>query len=563
MIDLAICKRFPQKGGNAVGTFQLWWNRLCQWSEDIKRLLLFAQYNPKTAATESQAPPGKTGPSTPPPTPSTSSRQKVGLVLGPLLFLIVLLGPSPEGMSSQAQGVLACTLWVSTWWITEAIPIPATSLLPIVLFPLTGSLELGETTASYGDPTIFLFMGGFMIALTMERWNLHKRIALNIISWIGTHPQRLILGSMVATGFLSMWISNTATAMMMVPIGMAVISHVAESFKKNGDAEVDTTPGRFPFGTAMMLGIAYSASIGGLGTLIGTPPNAIFAAQVNQIFGVQISFATWMLFGVPVVIVLLGLTWWYLVKVAYPMNFDNVPGGREIIDKEKESLGTATYEEKMVFIVFTLTALAWITREFILKPLIPGIDDTVIAIAAAVILFLIPSRNHPGTFLLEWDTAKNIPWGILLLFGGGLAIAAGITGSGLDRWIGEQLTLLEGLNFLLVLIVVTTLVIFLTEITSNTATATMMYPIMAAFAGAMQVHPYGLMVAAGVAASCAFMLPVATPPNAVVFGSGSVRIQDMAKAGFWLNLLGVIVVSLAVYFLLPAVWGIDLLTPMK
>ncbi|PTX59066.1 sodium-dependent dicarboxylate transporter 2/3/5 [Melghirimyces profundicolus] len=547
-----------------MSTLRLWWHRLWQWNEEAKQLLRF------TAAPSGEPGPeggrissGGTRAQTRPPTPGYTPRQKVGLILGPLLFFLALFGFSPEGMTDQARAVLACTLWISTWWITEAIPIPATSLLPVVLFPLTGALEVDKATAAYGDPTIFLFMGGFMIALTMERWNLHKRIALNIIAWIGTQPGRLVLGSMVATGFLSMWISNTATAMMMVPIGMAVISHVAESFRREGHGEVDTTPGRFPFGTAMMLGIAYSASIGGLGTLIGTPPNAIFAAQVNKLFGVEISFATWMLFGVPLVILLLAVAWWYLIKVAYPMNFDNIPGGKEIIQREQRALGATTYEEKAVFTVFALTALAWITRDFLLKKWIPGIDDTVIAISAAAVLFLIPSRNRPGVFLLNWDTAKNLPWGILLLFGGGLSIAAGITESGLDKWIGKQLISLEGLNYLLILALVTALVIFLTEITSNTATATMMFPIMAAFAGAMQVHPYGLMVAAGIAASCAFMLPVATPPNAVVFGSGSVRIQDMARTGLWINLFSILLITLAVYLLLPNLWGIDLMSPMK
>ncbi|GGA34760.1 sodium-dependent dicarboxylate transporter SdcS [Kroppenstedtia guangzhouensis] len=539
---------------------QLWWNHLWVWNDDVKRLFRMT-VGVRTASSSSPGGETKRLASTPGPSRPYNRRQLIGLILGPLLFIITFLFIHPEGMSSQAQAVLASTLWIAVWWITEAIPIPATSLLPIILFPLTGALEAGPTTSAYGDPNIFLFMGGFMIALTMERWNLHRRIALTIISWVGTQPQRLVLGSMVATGFLSMWISNTATAMMMVPIGMAVINHVGESFKKS-DPLVDTTKGNFPFGTAMMLGIAYAASIGGLGTLIGTPPNAIFAAQVKQIFDVEISFATWMLFGVPVVIVLLFFTWWYLVKVAYPMKYDEIPGGGAIISQEKKSLGAPSAEEKAVFVVFILTALAWIFRDLILKKFIPGIDDTVIAISAALVLFLIPSRNHPGEFLLNWDTAKNLPWGVLLLFGGGLAIAAGIVGSELDKWIGLQLIQLDGMNFLLILVVVIALVIFLTEITSNTATATMMYPIMASFAAALSVHPYGLMVAAGLAASCAFMLPVATPPNAVVFGSGWVRIEQMAKAGFWLNLISIAVITVAVYFLLPMVWRIDLMTPM-
>lgn len=544
-----------------MDTVQHIWNRLWKWNDQVKEVFRFfsglnsqVSENAEERDEKSSSTPHNEKP------PAYTHRQWIGLVLGPLLFLVTMLWISPEGMSSQAQAVLACTLWISTWWITEAIPIPATSLLPIVLFPLTGALEIGEATSSYGDPTIFLFMGGFMIALTMEKWNLHKRIALTIISWVGTQPSRLLLGSMIATGFLSMWISNTATAMMMVPIGMAITAHVAASLKDN--PSIDTSPGKFPFGTAMMLGIAYSASIGGLGTLIGTPPNAIFAAQVKKIFGVEISFASWMLVGVPLVILLLGVTWFYLVKIAYPTPIKDLPGGKAIIQKEKSSLGSTTFEEKAVFTVFVLTALAWITRDLILKNFIPGIDDTIIAIGAAVILFLIPARNHPGTFILDWNTAKNLPWGILLLFGGGLAIAAGITGSGLDKWIGQQLIMLEGMNFILILLLVTTLVIFLTEITSNTATATMMYPIMASFAAALGVHPYPLMVAAGLAASCAFMLPVATPPNAVVFGSGSVRIDDMARTGFWLNLLSILVITIVVYFLLPTVWGIDLMKPM-
>ncbi|MFC4076115.1 SLC13 family permease [Salinithrix halophila] len=493
--------------------------------------------------------------------PFYSRRQRAGLLLGPFLFLLTLLVFSPEGMSPAAQKVLACTLWISVWWITEAIPIPATSLLPIILFPLTGALEIGETTSAYGDPNIFLFLGGFMIALTMEKWNLHKRMALGIISRIGTQPQQLILGSMVATSFLSMWISNTATAMMMAPIGMAVTEHFAAS-KKSGNLPKNGKDD-FPFGTAMMLGIAYSASIGGLGTLIGTPPNAIFAAQAEKLFNVEISFATWMLFGIPLVVVMLASTWFYLVKVAYPMPIKPISGGRTIIQQEKNALGRISPEEKAVLTVFILTALSWMTKDLLLKKMLPGIDDTVIAIGAALLLFLIPSRRKPGQSLLDWDTAKNIPWGILLLFGGGLALAAGITRSGLDKWIGEQLTVLSGLNILLILVVVITLVNFLTEVTSNTATATMMFPIMAAFAVTLGIHPYGLMVPAGIAASCAFMLPVATPPNAVVFASGSVRIGQMVRTGLWLNLVSILLITVAVYFLLPVVWGFDLMSPLK
>ncbi|MGI6128412.1 MAG: SLC13 family permease, partial [Planifilum sp.] len=292
--------------------------------------------------------------------PFYTRRQRAGLILGPALFIITLFFLSPEEMSYEAKAVLASTLWIATWWITEAIPIPATSLLPVVLFPLTGALGTGDTTASYGDPTIFLFMGGFMLALAMERWNLHKRIALNIISLVGTSTERIVLGTMAATGFLSMWISNSATAMMMMPIGLAIIYQLAESLKD--DPSVDTSPGKFNFGKSLMLGIAYSASIGGIGTLIGTPPNAILAATVRKMFGVEISFAQWMLFAVPMVILLLGLTWFYLVKVAFPMDLKNIPGGREVIQAEKQALGPLSPEERWVGIVFFLAAVAWIFR---------------------------------------------------------------------------------------------------------------------------------------------------------------------------------------------------------
>ncbi|WP_077328098.1 SLC13 family permease [Virgibacillus siamensis] len=482
--------------------------------------------------------------------------QLIGLFLGPALFVLTLLFFQPEGLNDASQAILASTIWIAVWWITEALPIPVTSLLPIILFPLTGGLDIGATTSSYGDDTIFLFMGGFMIALAMEKWNLHKRIALSIISIIGTNTERIILGFMVATGFLSMWISNTATAMMMVPIGLAIIYQVSESLKD--DDSIDTSKENFGFGKALMLSIAYSASLGGIGTLIGTPPNTVLAGAISNLYGVELSFAKWMLFGVPIAWIFIFITWFYLVKIAHPMKLKELPGGREVIQSEKEKLGAPSFEEKAVFVVFVAAALSWISRSFLLVEINENINDAIIAMTAAVILFIIPAKNKKGDHLLDWDTAVKLPWGILLLFGGGLAIAAGFKNSGLSKWIGEQLSVLEGINIFIILLAVTALVIFLTEITSNTATASMMYPIMASLAAALGVHPFAVMIAAGVAASCAFMLPVATPPNAVVFGSGYLRIPDMAKAGFALNIIGIILVSLAVYFLLPAVWGLEL-----
>ncbi|AKG05170.1 anion transporter [Salimicrobium jeotgali] len=489
--------------------------------------------------------------------PSYSKVQWIGLIIGPLLFVLTLLFFQPEGMSDDAQAVLASTLWVASWWMTEAAPIPLTSLLPIILFPLTGGLGMDETASSYGDDTIFLFMGGFMIALAMEKWNLHKRIALSIILVIGTNTERIILGFMVATGFLSMWISNTATAMMMVPIGLAIIYQVSEQLKD--DDSIDTSKENFGFGKALMLGIAYSASIGGVSTLIGTPPNTAFAAIAGDLYGVEISFARWMLFGVPVAWAFLFIAWFYLIKVAYPLKLKTLPGGRDVIKKEKDAIGRAGFEEKVILVVFVLAAFSWITRSFLLQEFVnENINDAVIALTASVILFIIPAKNEKGGRILDWDTAVKLPWGILLLFGGGLAIAGGFSASGLSEWLGNQLTILEGVNLFVVLLAVTVMVIFLTEITSNTATANMMYPIMASLAVALGVHPYAVMIAAGVASSSAFMLPVATPPNAVVFGSGYLRIPDMAKAGIALNFVGVIIVTLAVYFWLPVAWGIDL-----
>ncbi|WP_170006454.1 SLC13 family permease [Bacillus fonticola] len=524
------------------------WGKMWEWHDDIKSLFRLLAPSTGTGGGSSKAT-SSTQPNPEPNKRKLSTRQLTGLWLGPVLFLAILLFLRPEDLSPEAVGVLASTAWIATWWITEAIPIPATSLLPIVLFPLTGAMTDGVTSA-YGDPNIFLFMGGFVIAIAMEKWNLHKRIALNIILVVGTSTSRLVLGFMVATGFLSLWISNTATAMMMMPIALAVIAHVSSSLKVEGT--------QTNFGKALMLAVAYSASIGGLGTLIGTPPNAILASTVNELYGIEISFATWMLFGVPIAVILLAFTWFYLVRVAFPLKIKELPGGKGVILDQRKQLGAMSYEEKWVMFVFVAAAFSWITRSFFLNNFLPTLNDTIIAITFAVLLFLLPSRAAADGRIVNWDDAKKLPWGILLLFGGGLAIAAGFRDTGLAVWIGDQLTGLAAVPFIFIIAAVTFLVLFLTEITSNTATGTMMMPIMASLALAIDVHPYTLMVAAGVAASCAFMLPVATPPNAIVFGSGYIEIQDMVKAGFWINIVSALVITVMVYFLLGAVWGIDI-----
>ena len=484
---------------------------------------------------------------------SYSRAQIVGLILGPLLFVLTLLFFSPEGLSSEARAVLAVTLWVATWWITEAIPIPATSLLPIFLLPVTGALDSGTVTSSYGADIIFLFLGGFFIATAMEKWNLHKRIAMAIIAFIGTSTQRILLGFMVATAFLSMWVSNTAAVMMMVPMGLAITAQVASALK--GRPEENEIP---KFEKALIFGIGYAGTIGGLGTLIGTPPNIILAAQVQELFDVEISFAGWMLIAVPIVAILTVTTWLYLGKSAFKMSIKGLPGGKEVIQKERKALGKMIFEEKVVAAVFVFAAFMWITREFIWVSIMPDLKDGMIAILATSFLFAIPTKKKIGSRILDWEDSKEIPWGVLLLFGGGLAIAAGFRQTGLSEWIGTQLTVLDGFHILVIITLSTFLVLALTEITSNTATATMILPVLASLALALQIHPFALMVPAAMAANCAFMLPVGTPPNAIIFGTGKIRIVEMVKVGFYINIFALILIVAVVYYLMPLAWGIDL-----
>ncbi|MCF2585763.1 MULTISPECIES: SLC13 family permease [Brevibacterium] len=487
--------------------------------------------------------------------PGYTPARLTGLFLGPLLFTLTLVFFKPDGLSSEAQAVLASTLWVATWWITEAIPIPATSLLPVVLFPLTRALDGDSVVAAYGNDIIFLFIGGFTLAIAMEKWNLHQRIALSIVAAIGTSPRRIVLGFMVATGFLSMWVSNTAATMMMIPVGLAVAYQAARSLR--GGEYQDELP---KFEKSIIFGIGYAATVGGLGTLIGTPPLAVLSATVGELFDETISFAQWMLFGVPIVVILLTLTWLYLTGVKFKVRFKQLPGGEELIRDEKAALGKMSSQEKTVLCVFIGVAFMWVTRSFIWEDLLPGISDGVIGIMGAIVLFTLPSRGTQEKRILRWEDSTKIPWGILLLFGGGLAIAAGFVDSGLSEWIGEQLRTLDGINIFLVIVISTALVLFLTEITSNAATATMILPVMAAFALALGIHPYALMVPCAMAANCAFMLPVGTPPNAIMFGTGKITILEMVRTGFWINILALAFIIAAVFLVLPWLWGIDLLS---
>ena len=475
--------------------------------------------------------------------------KNIGLILGPLAFILVLLFFNPEGLTIEAKAVLASTIWIAIWWITEAIPIAVTALLPIILFPLTGGLDLTLTTASFGHKYVFLYVGGFIIAIAIQKWNLHKRIALNIIRVIGTDVVKIILGFMIATAFMSMWISNTATAVMMLPIAMAIVAQL----KDNPNTIEDENE---IFGKALMLGIAYSASIGGLSTLIGTPPNLVLAGVVEETFGYEITFSEWFKFGFPISIILLFICWKYITGIAFKFKQKDFPGGRQEIKNQLKKLGKISYEEKLVAIVFSLTAFAWVTRDYLLKILIPVIDDTIIAMASAIIIFLLPTKDRKRR-LLNWEEAVKLPWGILLLFGGGMALAAGFKESGLALWIGNQMTLLDGISLFLLVFILITSVNFLTEITSNLATTAMLLPILYPMAINIDVHPFILMVSTTLAASCAFMLPVATPPNAVVFGSGYLRIPDMVKIGLWMNIISIIILTFFVFYLLPILWDFD------
>jgi sodium-dependent dicarboxylate transporter 2/3/5 len=486
-------------------------------------------------------------------------RAKVGLPLGPLLFVAVLAAPSPDGLTYAGQAVAATTAWVATWWVTEPVPIPATSLLPLVLFPATGAVSTEDAASPYASSIIFLFIGGFLIAVAIQRWGLHRRIALRAIAAIGAKPDRIVLGFMASTGFLSMWVSNTATVVMMTPIGLAVVTQVSGTVEGT-DADIPVERGEFNFGTALMLCIAYSASVGGVGTLIGTPPNVVFAGAATEIYGQDISFLDWMLYGVPVAVVGVLGVWLYVTKVALPPRVDSVPGGTSLVDDELDALGAMSREEKLVLVVFGATAAAWILRSFVINRFLPAVDDSTVAIAGALLLFLVPARDDDGkrTALLDWTTALEIPWGIVLLFGGGLSVASAFDSTGLAGWIGGLLVGLEGVSVAVLVVVVVALTITLTEVTSNTATTAMLMPVLASLAVGVSVHPYGVMIAGATAASFAFMLPVATPPNAVVFGSGYITMPQMVRVGLILNVLGAVLIVLVSLTWLPFAWGIDL-----
>ncbi len=491
-------------------------------------------------------------------------RHRFGLFLGPILFVAVLV--TLEGcLGREACRVAAVAVLMATWWICESIPLAATSLIPLAAFPLMKIVPAREVAASYASPEIYLFMGGFFIAVAMQRWDLHRRIALWIVHIVGVKGDRIILGFMVSTAFLSMWISNTAATMMMLPIGVAVIMTL------EAHARSSETFGSFRI--VLMLSIAYAANIGGIGTLIGTPPNIVFAAQVRSLFpeAGEISFVRWMSVGLPLVIVFIPLTWIFLTKIVFRgAHIDIGTGGSEVISEQRSKLGRITTGEKRTLIVFVLTVLAWITRGDIrlgsvtlygwasVMSLGEYIHDSTIAIAAAIALFVLPVDWKRGIFVLNWKAAREIPWGILILFGGGIALGRGFSQSGLAARIAGGMDLASAAPLVLIVILIALLVTFLTEVTSNTAIATIFLPILAATAVGLGLHPFLMMIPATISASCAFMLPVATPPNAIVFSSGFVPMTGMVRAGIFMNLIGVVLVTLVLYLLVIPIFGISL-----
>ncbi len=487
------------------------------------------------------------------PEPRPPAYRMAGLVVGAAAFAVMLYLPAPDGMTEAAWRVAATAALMAIWWLSEALPVPATALVPLAAFPLLGVVPVEAAAAPYANPLIFLFLGGFLIALGFERWNLHRRIALAILGRFGARPAMLIAGFMAATAGLSMWVSNTATAVMMLPIGLSVIRLL------HGDG-IGAMPPREDrnFAIALLLGIAYGASIGGLGTLIGTPPNAFLAAYMADTYGVTVGFGQWMLLGLPLVFVMLPLAWLVLTRLVYPVGSGPIEGAEQVIRSEIYTLGRPSRQEKRVAAIFVATAALWIFRP-VIEAAAPGIglSDPVIAILGAFALFVTPADLRRGEFLLDWAWARRLPWGVLILFGGGLSLASAIGESGLAGWIGETMTGAAGWPLLALVGVIVAAVVFLTEITSNTATAAVFLPLAAAFAVSISVDPFMLAVPVALAASCAFMMPVATPPNAIVFSSGHLTIPQMARAGLVLNLLAIMLIVWIGYSLVIIVFGVE------
>ncbi|MBX2859565.1 MAG: SLC13 family permease [Cellvibrionaceae bacterium] len=470
--------------------------------------------------------------------------------LAPIIAAGMMVFGPPDSLQQPAWLVAACMLIMALWWMTEVVPVAVTALLPILLFPLMGVSDLKTTTANYAHPIIYLFLGGFLLAQAIEKWNLHRRIALTILAAAGGNARSLMGGFMLTSALLSMWISNTATTMMLLPVGLAIIAVIGETVTHISEREHQH------FQKALLLSIAYSATLGGVATLIGTPPNAFMAAFIAEQYNIDIAFSSWILVGLPVTLIMLPLVWWYLSKFAFPFNFQTSEHTRRTLTAMKDELGPIAREEKIIAVVFIITALSWAARP-VLDNYITSLSDPGIAIAAGLAMFFIPSAKpgaKPST-LLTWSDTKNLPWGILILFGGGLALANAVSSSGLAAAIGSAIAHLSALNLAVLVVMVTTLVVFLTEMTSNLATTATFLPVIAAVAMQFGLEPVVLIVPIALAASCAFMLPVATPPNAIVYSAEKLSIADMAKAGFSLNLFSIIVVSVISIAIVPLIFA--------
>ncbi len=478
----------------------------------------------------------------------TPLHQQVGLIAGPVVALALYVFFRPEDLSPAGQLTAAIAALMAIWWATEAIPVAVTSFLPLVLFPILGVAAIKPTAASYADPTIYLFLGGFVIALAIERSGLHRRVALLVFRVVGVSGRALVGGFMLAAALLSMWISNTSTTLMLLPIVMSIVVVIRETVDDLKDVE------RRDFETAMLLGLAYGATLGGMTTLVGTPPNAFMSGFMQSTYGVEIDVARWMLVGVPLAAVMLPLTWLVLTRLVFKVNFKATDAARQHVDELRRELGPVLAAEWRVAAVFAFLVIGWIARKPIAS--LTGaveLTDAGIAMTAAIAAFIIPSGSRPGT-LMTWDDARRLPWGVLILFGGGLALAGGMSSSGLTLWIGQQLAPLGAIHIAILIVAATALVIFLTELTSNLATTATFLPVMAALAVETGNDPLIFVIPVTLAASCAFMLPVATPPNAIVFSSGSVSIPRMMRAGMVLNLAGAAILSVIALYLAPLVF---------
>jgi sodium-dependent dicarboxylate transporter 2/3/5 len=474
--------------------------------------------------------------------------KKKGFGFGILVFIAMQILPAPEGLSSEGWSVAAVVSLMAIWWATEAIPVAITALLPLALFPLIGIVSFKEAAIPYANPNIYLFLGGFMLAFAIERSGLHKRMALHMIIAAGSSGPKLIAGFMTIAALISMFVMNTSTTLMLLPIGLAVCSVVSNTIPGLTEKEITY------FDTSLMLGIAYAATIGGMSTLVGTAPNIVFSAFMQETYGIEISMIDWMTLGVPLAIVMLYSAWLVLTKYVFPTSFITSSETKLYLKNMLNEQGPLSKDEIKISIIFGLTAIAWMLRTVLDNyQMFSGLTDAGIAIISAILLFMIPSTSNKGE-LLDWTDSDKLPWGLLILFGGGLSIAAQINSSGLGIWIGEGLSVLSTVPPIFLILAVAALIIFLTEVTSNVATTSTFLPVFGAVAVGIGVLPVSLTVPVCLAASCAFMLPVATPPNAIVYGSGKFTIATMMKAGFALNIIGIVVVTLFAYYLAPLIF---------